>query len=146
MMKQRPLLKKHGKKIEWSFLAVLVGIVLLLGFIYGANNTYNSSNKNIVLPLDLPQNVEHFAYDNFWHKFNTYAVVMINLKDSNHLVSQNEVDQFQTKFFTDFGLVNNEKNIERGGIPINPEFLFCYMKFYDPAKNNALDIRKTCDK
>lgn len=144
-MKQRPILKKYGKKIEWSFLTGLLGIILLLGFIYGVNNTYNSSNKNIILPLNLPINVENFVYDNFWIRFNTYSVIMINIKDSNHLVTQNEIDQFQSKFFKDFGLKNNENIIERGGIPVNPKFLFCYMKFYDPTKNNELDIRKTCE-
>ena len=108
---------------------------------FSTAKTFNKENKNISSQNDY--NI--FSYDNFWHKFNTYAVIMINLKNSNHLVSQDEINNFQNKFLKDFDLTNNEKNIERNGILINPEILFCYMKFYEPEKNNVLTVRKKCD-
>ena len=143
-MKQKALLEKHGKKIDYTFLAVLAMATILLALYFGVTNTYNSSNKNITYSLNSSDQL--YVYDNFWHKFNTFTVIMINIKNNNHLVTLAEQEQFQNKFFKDFGLTNNDKMIERNENLVAPEVLFCYMKHYNPPNIDVIEIRKQCDK
>ncbi len=145
MIKQRPFLNKNKKKIDYTFLFLLFAAILVLGFFYGVGNTYDNKNKSITISLDLPSESQ-YSYENFWHKFNTYSVVMINLKSTQHLVSQIELEKFQADFFRDFSLVNQDKVITHAGKPVDPDVLFCYMKEYDHTKGNTINIIKSCAK
>jgi hypothetical protein len=145
MIKQRPFLNKNKKKIDYTFLFVLFAAVLILGFFYGVNHTYDSKNQSITMALDLPAEQTQYNYENFWHKFNTYSVVMINLRNTQHLVSQVELEKFQADFFKDFGLTNQDKIVTHAGTPVDPNVLFCYMKGYDPS-GNVTSIIKSCAK
>lgn len=147
MQNHKVFLSKNHKKVDLGFFGLLFIFIIICVLVLGDHNTYDKSNKNIV-PLDSQQQ-EKYNYDNFWHKFNSYAVIMINIKDksSSHLISQPEVTGFQQKFFSNFNLTEeDDKTILQAGVPISPDVLFCYMSKYDPNKLDTLDIIKSCIK
>jgi hypothetical protein len=140
-MKHHVFMVRNAKKIDYSFLGILLAIIIGCGLLFGVNHTYH---RNV--PMVAEGTPDDYTYENFWHKFNTYSVVMVNIHDSNHLVSQLEVTNFQKRFFDYFDLKGDSTIVlDSNGDKIKPDTLFCYMKRYDPNQNNKLDIIKTCN-
>lgn len=142
---QNQFVKKNEKNIDYTFLGLLITGALACAVYFGVSYTYNDSNKSVDTNSNTIPGAE-FSYENFWHKFNTYAVVMINMTNTTNLVSQIQIDNFQKTFFEYFSLTSPDNNIVyKGEQKINPDTLFCYMKYYEPTKPEIFpSIIKKC--